>query len=58
MTSLTEFIDQWKEDALTSIVPVKWCIQCETREQSKREAPYCSILCREAAERAALWDRR
>lgn len=56
--TLTEFIDQWKEDALASIVPVKWCIKCETREQSKHYAPYCSQICKEAAERAELWDRR
>jgi hypothetical protein len=35
-----------------------WCPQCHTREASKHEAPYCSTICKEAAERAALYDRR
>lgn len=56
--TLTEFIDQWKEDALASIVPVTWCPECETRETRKAFTPYCSQICKEAAERRELMDRR
>ena len=35
-----------------------WCPQCETRDASKAYAPYCSLICQEAAQRAAMYDRR
>lgn len=35
-----------------------WCPQCHTRQASKHDAPYCSDICRDAARRDALMDRR
>lgn len=59
MTTLTNFLDQWQKDAIQAVAPqVKWCPVCETRETRKAFAPHCSQICKEAAERSELMDRR
>jgi len=62
MTSLTNFLDQWAQDAITAAKEqaptIAWCPICETRERRKAFSPYCSQICLEAAQRKELCDRR
>lgn len=40
------------------VTEIAWCPVCETRERRKAFSPYCSQICKEAAERNELMDRR
>lgn len=55
---LSDYLLRWQQESLAAYAPIKWCVVCETREQSKHLAPYCSTICKEAGERQALMDRR
>lgn len=62
MTMLTNFLDQWAQDAIEAVKAqtptIVWCPVCETRERRKAFSPYCSVICEEAAKRKELCDRR